>query len=521
MVKISGLNPQAAMDVSDGDYIPIVDDNGTITKKVTRQNFLGASSVSGWTALGSIPSSIIYNGNHSYDLTFTGIDLTGVLKPGVKGLTTRTTAAQAQATSLNGTNQYFVKTSPTVNFTDDYSAGAWIKLANYVGGSNQAIISRYNGTSGWELSLANSGQVVIHGYNGGSGNVSYAISYQSVPLNKWVHVAAQLDMSAFTATTTTSYVMLDGVDVAVAVIRAGTNPTALVQAGNLEIGSRNTGAAPFGGKIVQAFVAPKITQANMKIIQNQGLTSALITSLGIISAYSFDGVITDLNTTTANNLTAMNSATALNIDAPFGKQSDDTNNTLLDYFISMKSVYSAGNTVATVQVPEGCTIPTSGTLASVSYSISDTPAGFPKHEGKWTISSLIRTSNNNGAISTGNYTNIAFWRLLLPAGDWSSLGYSANTIWTNGAAPTYTNTLVGLSTSASSFTSDLEGTKQTSVVVSSAQSQINTFLIREMPYSASALTTIYAVEQALGNNQTIIIDGSQAPAMISAVNAYI
>jgi uncharacterized alpha/beta hydrolase family protein len=47
----------------------------------------------------------------------------------------------------------------------------------------------------------------INARNGGAGNVSYLTSYQSIPLNKWVHIAAQLDMSAFTATTTTTSYM--------------------------------------------------------------------------------------------------------------------------------------------------------------------------------------------------------------------------------------------------------------------------------------------------------------------------
>jgi hypothetical protein len=68
-------------------------------------------------------------------------------------------------------------------------------------------------------------------------------------------------MSAFTATTLTSYTMLDGLDVPATVSRAGTNPTALIQAGNLQIGAANT-LNFFPGKIAQvAIYNAKVTQA--------------------------------------------------------------------------------------------------------------------------------------------------------------------------------------------------------------------------------------------------------------------
>ena len=91
------------------------------------------------------------------------------------------------------------------------------------------------------------------GFNASASNYSYVRSYQSIPLNKWVHISAQLDMSSFTATTTTSYTMIDGVDVPATVARAGTNPTSLIQAGNLNIGAINA-AAFFPGKIAQVAV---------------------------------------------------------------------------------------------------------------------------------------------------------------------------------------------------------------------------------------------------------------------------
>jgi hypothetical protein len=92
------------------------------------------------------------------------------------------------------------------------------------------------------------------GFNAALSNFSLGITYQSIPLNKWVHVAGQLDMSAFTASSTTSYIMIDGVDVPISISRGGTNPTSLVQAGNLEVGAQNGGTTPFPVKLPKHFI---------------------------------------------------------------------------------------------------------------------------------------------------------------------------------------------------------------------------------------------------------------------------
>lgn len=329
----------------------------------------GTPSAEGWSPLGATPDTITANGNKSYDLVFNGTDLTDTISEGMRVRTARTVAAPIQCTSLNGTTQYYSKTSPNkMTFTDDFVVSAWVKLSSYTTGT---IASRYNGISGWNLRVNSSGQVVLLGYNAGAVNYSYVLSYQSVPLNKWVHITAQLDMSAFTATPTTSYIMIDGVDVPASVARGGTNPTALVQAGNLEVGSTSGGFNPFPGKITQlAIYSAKVTQATILASMNQGLIG---TETNLASAYSFNNSITDLNTTTPNDLTANGSAVATNADSPFGNSGVSTT---IDYGIVMAKSFST-NTTLTIQVPEGCTIPTSGGVSSVDYSTQAVPYGFP------------------------------------------------------------------------------------------------------------------------------------------------
>ena len=319
----------------------------------------------GWST-GALPAvnSVTNNGNRSYDITFAST-VASTLSSGMRLRTTRTVAAPTQCTSLNGTTQYYSKSSPNkLTFTDDFVVSAWVKLTSYATGS---IASRYNGTSGWTLQVSSSGQVFLYGFNASAANFSNVSSYQSVPLNKWVHITAQLDMSAFTATTTTSYIMFDVKDVPAQVSRGGTNPTALVQAGDLQIGANNA-TNFFPGKIAQvAIFNAKVTQATMVTYMSQGLSGS---ETSLASAYSFNGVATDLNTTTPNDLTANGAAVATNADSPFGNAGTSST---LDYAL----VQAISTTVATVQVPEGCTIPTSGGVTSVAYSVQGNPYGWP------------------------------------------------------------------------------------------------------------------------------------------------
>lgn len=358
-----------------------------------------ATTGAGWTSVGYAPNTVTCNGQRSFDLVFNSVDLSTSLSAGMRLRTTRTTAAPTQCTSLNGTTQYWVKTSPSaMTFTDDFVVSAWIKLSSYPTSAG-VIMSRYNGTSGWKFEIESSGQIQLAGFNAGAGNYSYVRSYQAIPLNKWVHITAQLDMSAFTATTTTSYVMVDGVDVPASVIRAGTNPTALIQAGNLEVGSTSTGTLLFPGKIAQAAVFnAKVTQATIRGYMSQTLGGS---ETSLISAYSFNNSTNDLSAN-ANNLSAgAGSPTATNADSPFGCQVDGTISSTLDYCIIQKVSFST-NTTVTVQVPEGCTIPTSGGVSAVSYSPMKAPYGFPSQKGKWRITQLFNT--NIGLVTFGATT---------------------------------------------------------------------------------------------------------------------
>lgn len=441
-----------------------------------------SASNNDWRTAVTTASLIAYNGQGSYTMTVAD-DLTGFISPGMRIRTTRTAAAPTRSTSLNGTTQYWAKTSPNkLTFTDDFVASAWIKLSSY-GSGFPTIVSRYNGTNGWWFIILPTGQVELTGFNGGGGNFSRVQSIQSIPLNRWVHVAAQLDMSAFTATSTTSYVMIDGVDVPAAVARGGTNPTALIQAGNLEVGSNNGGTNPLSGKVAQVAVFnSKVTQATIRGYISKGLSGS---ETSLASAYSFDNSTNDLNTTTPNNLVAGGgSPTATNADSPFGNQADGSISSTLDYGI----VHAIDAMTITIQTPEGCTIPTAGGISALHYSGVKSPYGFPSKKGKWILQAVSRVSASQSSPTSGTWYNIKSFNITLPIGSWV-LGQEG-TIYASKAASTAVNVQRTLSTTTNSETTpDLTVSGQSEGA--SGQMTVLMHTSRQAPIDTATATVYY------------------------------
>ena len=463
----------------------------------------------GWTSITGNISAVTANGNRSYSLT-TSSDNSAVISPGMRLRTTRTVSAPTQSASLNGSTQYFSKSSPSgMTFTDDFTVSAWVKLSSYPS-SDGAIASRYTGGNGWIFAVNSSGQIYMAGFSGGT--TRKVQSYQSIPLNKWVHVTAQMDMSAYTATTATCYVMVDGVDVPAVLSQTGT-PSALTQGGNLEIGSYQSGVATslFPGKIAQvAIYSAKITQANIRATMSQALVGS---ESSLISAYSFNNSINDLNASNANNLTANGSAVATNADSPFGGQADGTISSTLDYGI----VQSATSSTLVVQVPEGCTIPTTGGVASASYSSVQSPYGFPGNREKWTLKSIQRTSTATTSNATYGSYNSGGYKLNMPIGSWR---YGQR----HGAAYNATTTDVYFA---------LSGTTLTGMSTSAASAICRTILRITSPSAASTVIPVHTedtVTLAAATDYVIYtfgatagagIDGANANSEIFAENAYL
>lgn len=460
----------------------------------------------GWES-GALPAvvSASNNGQRSYDLIFADT-VASLLSYGMKLRIIRTISSPTKCTSLNGSNHYYSKSSPAgMTFTDDCAIGVWVKFTSYTAG---VIASRFNGTSGWVLTLNANGTVDFFGFNGGGGNYSGVNSYQSIPLNKWVHIAVQLDMSSFTATPTTSYVMIDGVDVPAFVSRSGTNPTALVQAGNFEVGSKNGGSTYFTGKIAQlAIFSAKVTQATMKTYYSQGLSGS---ETNLISGYSFNNSFADLNATNANNLTANNGVVATDSDSPFSVDGDNTPTGQYDYAVVTKV---NGSTV-TCQVAEGCTIPTSGGITSVDLSTSHVPYKFPSVKDRWQVIYQRNTTIQQSSPGSTTWYNVGSPVLSFPIGRWKRRWQSpiAGPRSTGGATGTYRATL----STANNTVSDISCSATTRMDgATGSNNDLRTSLFRECPSVNLASVTPYYLNYLVdGSNTTIDVHGAESPVMI-------
>lgn len=385
----------------------------TSSGTITAANFVqtGGADSSGWTVGFGAPDTVAANGNRSYTLTYNATDKTSVVSAGMRLRTTRTVSAPTQCTSLNGTTQYYSKASPTgIAFTTTFTCSAWIKVSSYgVGG----IINRRNAdTEGWSFFLDANGAVNMNGLRI-AGNNKAITSYQSVPLNKWVHVAATIDMAA--ADTTAQKIWIDGVEVPRSYTLTGT-ATALVQGTTaLVVGAlKSDGTSPFKGKIAQAAVfSTQLADATVKAMANQTMTGS---ETGLVSAYTFNNSINDLSAN-ANNLTANGAAVATNADSPFGGQASGLISATLDYGI-IQSVTFSTNTTLVVQVPEGCTIPTSGGVSAVSYSTQKAPYGFPAQEAKWEIWHGYKSQQTQSSPTNSQWYNLGSVQINMPVGEW-------------------------------------------------------------------------------------------------------
>jgi hypothetical protein len=464
------------------------------------------SFMDGWV-YNTLPavSSVTNNGNRSADVVFAST-VASLLTPGMRVRGSRTVAAPTQCTDLeSGSSQYFNDTSLTgMTFTDDFTAMGWVKLESYTG-AVQTIISRYNGTSGWALQIGSAGQVEIIGRNAAAGNYKLGQSYQSVPLNKWVHVAANLDMSASTA-----LIYIDGVLVPSANSTTGTNPTALIQAGNLEIGAQNSGTLLFDGKLAQVAVFSAVISAStIRSYMNQGLSGS---ETNLVSAYSFNNSIIDLNAN-ANNLTAQGSAVATNADSPFSLDANGVPGGTYEWGIVTK----VSTTTATVQFPEGSCFPTSGGVSAVELSAWKAPFGMPVQRGKWRLQTCFRTSTATTSNATYGAFNSAGFALNVPIGEWDigwEAGYVYNAVNTTVTFNISSTALTGMTLAAGNNASPYARAIQSAAAAFSTAS----FYISK-PQSLSAAATY--VMYTLGATTSAAIEGGQGDAEIFAECAYL
>jgi hypothetical protein len=411
--------------------------DGTLLESAVRAALnLGTASTSGWEVEAELPDTITYNGNRSYTLVFNTTDLTDTLSEGMKMRLTRTVSAPTQCTDLEASSsQYFSKTSPSgISFTVTWTAMAWVKLESYTEGG---IIGRRNGdTEGWHFGVNAEGRVEA-GSLRIAGNNSVTRSYQSIPLNKWVHVAGAVDLAG------TSLIYIDGVLVPSLTTVTGTAATLVQGTTALTVGAqKSAGTFPFDGKIAQAAVfSSKLSAATIASYASQTLSGSEPTCVG---CFTLSNSLVDTSSN-ANTVTAQGGALATNVDSPFGNYLGGT----LEYgIISSKPTFST-NTTITVQVPEGCAIPTTGGISAVAYSTQGQPYLFPTDKGQWDVMTVHKQDSSQASSVSSTWYNIGSVSLTVPIGKYD-LSYECPVVLSDGTnAPSMVTTL---STGSSSET---------------------------------------------------------------------
>ena len=346
----------------------------------------------GWAALSGTHSvSTGYNaGNRSFTIA-TSADHTSTLSPGMRYKLTRGTTPSTQCADFeSGSSQYASKSSPSgITFTDDFTCEAWIKLESYTG-SLQTIVGRRSTTQGWGFRLSAAGAPEIFGLNT---TADIETAYQSVPLNKWVHVAASMDMSG-----ADGKIYIDGVLVP-SLFTSGA-ASSLVQAGNLDIGDRSDNNGDlFDGKISDVRVWSDIRTETE--IQDNMYKALVGNETGLVGYWKLNGDFTD-ETSNSNDLTASGGIVATTADNPFNAT---------EYGV----ITAVSASTVTVFCPEGYGIPNE-TLTNPFYSTQSTPFGFPRDNGKW---ELFFPSGSEAALGTGtSMVNSSNLYSTIPAGAW-------------------------------------------------------------------------------------------------------
>jgi hypothetical protein len=402
---------------NNGDRIKAENYNDPITKILAQVNgnldstniaSLSGSKITGGSlpvgsladdvAAGWFPSSdtLTYganNGNKEYTVTMSG-DKTTKYSNGMRIKLSRSTTPPTHCTDLeSGSSQYATKSAPTgITFTDDFTCEAWVKLESYTG-ARMAIVSRYDGTSGFIFSISATGAVELQGLGAGVNRLYN--SYQSVPLGRWVHVAATLDMSGGIST-----VYINGVSVAVQA--TSTSGSALTQAGNLQVGAFNGGGF-FDGKLADIRIWNAIrAQVDIRTNMNQQLAGS---ETNLVFYAKLDNNFND-STSNANNLTGQNSAVATDTDNPMKS---------VEYGIITNASYSLPNTTLTIFTGTDYNIP-NGALANFYYSSTRAPYGFPGGD-KWLVDALVRVSVAVAIGATGTWFDTNH-KLSVPTGAW-------------------------------------------------------------------------------------------------------
>jgi len=471
--------------------------NGNIKDSRTQASIGASTSDStGWFNLGATPNTITALGNRSYTVVFNSTDLTDTVSAGMRLRLTRTVSAPTQCADLeSGSSQHFVVTNAVGLATGTtWTFKCKIKPESYTAST---LIAIDDGTNLVELALNASGQIFVLGGTHATNDV--VTSYQSVVLGKWQEVTGSITIG-----TPTGEIRID--DVVVPSFVTASAATTMTISGDEEIYiGRLSSGGYFDGKICQvALFNSIVSDATLKTYSGQTMTGS---ETGCEGFWPLNNTLADLSAN-ANTLTAGGGALATNVDSPFGNYLGGT----LEYAIITKTAFST-NTTLTVQVPEGCAIPTSGGVSAVAYSTQDTPYLFPRDKARWRLSTLFRTA----VTPTSSATYVTMFsgaiKLSAPVGCWE-IGqkcggyYNVTTVTVNFALSPVA--LTGMTTT--------QGADQTKVIVRTL-SPVNGVAYTTAGnisdgYNLTAVTDF--IMYSLGATTSAGMDGTQTPAELFA-----
>ena len=343
-----------------------------------------------WNVLPVIPTVISNNGQKEHVIRYTGVDYTPTIGVGAKLRIPRT--GVTPTTSMNfvaASSQYAQKASPTgLIYTTTYSMETMVNLTSYPA-ANMGLIGRYDGTNGAVLHVvATTGQLALN-----AGGATFQTSYQSIPLNKDVHVAGTFASGTFV-------LYIDGV--AVPSYKTG-SATSITQAGNLQLGAYNS-TAFLDGRLSNARIW-STTRTAAEIRDNANKETPTSTT-GLVAHFKGNSSWNDTSTN-ANHLTAVGGAVNNFAAHPYSA---------VEYAISTKVQYTGGNTDVTIFTGNGC-LPQE-TLGATSYSGLGRPFGFPASRTKWVVKSTFKTQQSLGSGTSGVWYHGGGVRLTIPSGEW-------------------------------------------------------------------------------------------------------
>lgn len=366
----------------------------------------------GWRTQPILPTTTVYNGNGSYTHTYPS-SIAALKSPGMRNKYIRKVTANTYMGGLfNGTNHYFVKTTPTGTLgtvTNNFTLVADYEPTAFASG---VICGRSDATAanGLVMRLTTGGAIEYVVYNGGASNYRFQTTTSGLPLNKKTRIA-------ITYTSGTAVIYFNGIAQPLGTVTtSGTAPTVAGTGGDWAIGRHGA----FNGQYAPGYISnvaifdAVLSAATIRDYQSQPLLGSETNCIG---AWSLNNTTVNQQAPGTNDLTAMNSVGFTANRSPHMNGINGVVDGVTSHSITM-SVSSDGLTEV-VQCPEGGTIPTIGGLNYMAYSNDKIPHGFPAARSKWIIEYIYRSSASVGfAPVGGTFYNLGGAQLSVPIGDW-------------------------------------------------------------------------------------------------------